>query len=46
MDEAERREAIESLEERSLVQRVLPAGGTYNGVGSGALGNESADFLV
>jgi hypothetical protein len=42
------REAIESLKERSLMRRVLPAvlGWTYKGVGSGALGRMSADFLV
>jgi hypothetical protein len=36
-DEAELREAIESQQERSLMQRVLPAvlDGTYNGVSSG-----------
>jgi hypothetical protein len=48
VDEAELREAIDSLKERSLMQRVLPAvlDGTYNGVGSGALGRVSAEFLV
>jgi hypothetical protein len=48
VDAAAFREAIESLKERSLMQRVLPVvlGGTYNGVGSGALGRVSADFLV
>jgi hypothetical protein len=40
VDAAEFREAIESLKERSLMQRVLPEilGGTYNGVGPGAFG--------